>query len=193
MTKQATPKKPLPAVVIFKHRGQEMDGLVIADKGICWQVELSDGTILMVQKKHVITELTGDSFDEEAYVAATLEDPQSVITADPFEDDEPPAADSLASMLTKIRAEGKVSGKKAKPAAQAKPAAKPTQAKTPATAPEFNNLISLKQLCAELNVEPRIARRRLRNSQGQVGTGSRWEWEADSMEIDTIRAIISAA
>lgn len=197
MTKKATPKKPLPVAVIFTHRGQEMDGLVLADKGICWQVELSDGTTLMVQKKHVTCEMTGDSFDEEAYVAAThpeyLEDPQSVITADPFEDDEPPAADSLASMLTKIRAEGKVSGKKAKPAAQAKPAAKPTQAKTPAAAPEFNNLISLKQLCAELNVEPRIARRRLRNSQGQVGTGSRWEWEADSMEIDAIRAIISAA
>lgn len=192
MTKQATPKKPLPVAVIFTHRGQELDGRVIADKGICWQVELSDGTTLMVQKKHVTCEMTGDSFDEEAYVAATLVDPDSVVTADPFEDDEPPAADSLASMLTKIRAEGKVSGKKAKPAAQAKPAAKPTQAKTPAAAPA-SDMVGLKQLCAELNVEPRIARRRLRNSQGQVGTGSRWEWEADSMEIDTIRAIISAA
>lgn len=189
-------KKPLPTAIIFTHRGKEMDGLVLADKGICWQVELSDGSTLLVQKKHVITELTGDAGDEEAYIAASqpLVDPDSVETPDPFED-EPPAADSLATMLTKIRSEGKVAtkGKQAKTPkaapAPVKPAAKPTQAKTPSA----GDLITLKQLCAELEVEPRIARRRLRNSQGQVGTGSRWEWEANSKELDFIKCIITAA
>ena len=190
-------KKQLPTAIIFTHRGQELDGLVLADKGICWQVELSDGTTLLVQKKHVITELLGDSFDEEVYVAqqeaATLVDPDSTETADPFED-EVPAADSLTAMLTKIRAEGKVAGKKAKPA-PAKPA---PQAKTPkptaqAKTPTAGSLIGLKELCAKLGVEPRIARRRLRNSQGQVGTGSRWEWEANSKELQFIECVITAA
>ena len=184
-------KKSLPTAIIFTHRGKEMDGLVLADKGICWQVELSDGSTLLVQKKHIITELTGDAGDEEAYVAASqpLVDPDSVETPDPFED-EPPAADSLATMLTKIRADGKVAtkGKQAKTpkAAPVKPAAKPTQAKTPSA----GGLITLKQLCAELDVEPRIARRRLRNSIGLIGTGSRWEWQAKDKVLADIRKAI---
>ena len=187
-------KKQLPTAIIFTHRGQELDGLVLADKGICWQVELSDGTTLLVQKKHVTTELHSDTEQLETYLeAAALVDSDSTETTDPFED-EPPAADSLASMLTKIRAEGKVSGKKAKPA-PAKPA---PQAKTPkptaqAKTPTAGNLVGLKELCAKLGVEPRIARRRLRNSQGHVGTGSRWEWEANSKELAFIECVITAA
>ena len=188
-------KKSLPTAIIFTHRGKEMDGLVLADKGICWQVEMSDGSTLLVQKKHVITELTGDAGDEEAHVAASqpLVDPDSVETPDPFED-EPPAADSLATMLTKIRAEGKVApkGKQAKTPkaapAPVKPAAKPTQAKTPSAG--TGDLITLKQLCAELDVEPRIARRRLRNSVGLIGTGSRWEWKAKDKVLADIRKAI---
>ena len=163
--------------IIFTHRGAEQHGTILADKGICYQVELDDGATLMVQKKHVIKTFTAD-FTEKPHKVKLAKQAKT------------PEADSLSSMLTKIRAEGKVSGKKAKPAVQAKPApAKPTQAKTPPA----GDLISLKQLCAELNVEPRIARRRLRNSQGQVGTGSRWEWEANSKELDFIKCIITAA
>ena len=160
--------------IIFTHRGAEQHGTILADKGICYQVELDDGATLMVQKKHVIKTFTAD-FTEKPHKVKLAKQAKTL------------EADSLSSMLTKIRAEGKVSGKKAKPAAQAKPAlAKPIQAKTPPA----GDLISLKQLCAELNVEPRIARRRLRNSQGQVGTGHRWEWEADSAELEVIRKAI---
>lgn len=162
--------------IIFTHRGAEQHGTILADKGICYQVELDDGATLMVQKKHVIKTFTAD-FTEKPHKVKLAKQAKTL------------EADSLSSMLTKIRAEGKVAtkGKQAKPAAQAKPAlAKPTQAKTPPA----GDLISLKQLCAELRVEPRIARRRLRNSQGQVGTGSRWEWEANSKELDAIRTAI---
>lgn len=186
-------KKQLPTAIIFTHRGQELDGLVLADKGICWQVELSDGTTLLVQKKHVITELGSEDDYIAQQEAAALVDPDSTETADPFED-EPPAADSLASMLTKIRAEGKVSGKKAKPApAKPAPQAKTSKPTAQAKTPTAGNLVGLKELCAKLGVEPRIARRRLRNSQGHVGTGSRWEWEANSKELAFIECVITAA
>lgn len=163
-----------PTTITFKHQGEIIEGLVLANKGICWQVELSDGTTTLVQKKHVIS---------EDMPTAELTDPNSIITDDPFADDEAPREGSLASMLTKIRASGKVATPKGKKAP--KPSA-------PA-ATEPSNTVSLKQLCAECQVEPRIARRRLRGSIGQVGTGSRWEWEAGSAELEAVRTAITGA
>lgn len=168
--------KQLPTAIIFTHRGKECDGLVLADKGICWQAELIDGTIILVQKKHVTKEL----FSEDSYFEAPEPDQAELGDPDP-EADEPPAADSLASMLTKIRADGKVAKPKRQPKAPATPVAKPAT---------DTSIITLKQLCAELNIEPRIARRRLRNSQGQVGTGSRWEWQAKDKVLADIRKAI---
>ena len=52
------------------------------------------------------------------------------------------------------------------------------------------NVVTLKQLCFDLKVEPRIARRRLRKALGQVGTGSRWEWEKGSEALDKVKAAI---
>lgn len=163
-----------PTTITFKHQGEIIEGLVLANKGICWQVELSDGTTTLVQKKHVISEDTA---------SAELTDPNSIITDDPFADDEAPREGSLASMLTKIRASGKVATPKGKKAP--KP---PSPAAT-----EPSNTVSLKQLCAECQVEPRIARRRLRKALGQVGTGSRWEWEAGSAELEAVRTAITGA
>lgn len=54
------------------------------------------------------------------------------------------------------------------------------------------DLVTLKQLCFDLKIEPRIARRRLRKAQGLVGTGSRWEWAADSDTLAEVKAILSA-
>lgn len=54
-------------------------------------------------------------------------------------------------------------------------------------------MITLKQLCFDLDVEPRIARRRLRNSTfGKVGIGHRWEWEAGSTTLAQVTAVILA-
>ena len=161
--------KPIPTTVTFKHQGQEIEGLVLANKGICWQVELSDGSAILVQKKHVIAEDTTPPTN-----------PNPIIADEPLEDAEAPAPDSLASMLTQIRASGKVAGSKAPRKQQPAPAAT-----------EPSNTISLKQLCAECQVEPRIARRRLRKAVGLIGTGSRWEWEADSAELAAIRTAIA--
>ena len=58
---------------------------------------------------------------------------------------------------------------------------------------DMSNITTLKQLCFELKVEPRIARRRLRKALGNIGTGSRWEWAKDSAELEKVRTAIQAA
>ena len=69
-------------------------------------------------------------------------------------------------------------------------------ATAPATDPKPESdtpMTTLKQLCFDLDVEPRIARRRLRNSPfGKVGIGHRWEWEAGSTTLARVAAIILA-
>lgn len=164
-----------PTTITFKHQGEIIEGLVLANKGICWQVELSDGTTTLVQKKHVISEDTA---------SPELTDPNSIITDDPFTSAEAPPEGSLASMLTAIRASGKVATPKGKKAP------KPAQDTAPT---EPSNMVSLKQLCAECQVEPRIARRRLRKALGQIGTGQRWEWEAGSAQLEAVRTAITGA
>lgn len=72
---------------------------------------------------------------------------------------------------------------------QLEAAAAPKPAPTPKA--DTANLVTLKQLCFDLDIEPRIARRRLRNSTfGKVGIGSRWEWEAGSATLGQVTAII---
>ena len=62
----------------------------------------------------------------------------------------------------------------------------------PAPAERDPNLVSLKQLCFELDLEPRIARRRLRKAVGHVGTGGRWEWMKDSPEYAAVQKALAA-
>lgn len=52
--------------------------------------------------------------------------------------------------------------------------------------PKAQNGISLKTLCEELNIEPRVARRKLRNSDLEKPT-SGWEWDKD--DTDTIKQV----
>lgn len=54
-----------------------------------------------------------------------------------------------------------------------------------------SNLVHLKQLCFDLDLEPRIARRRLRKALGNVGTGQRWAWEPDSPELAKVRTVLA--
>lgn len=63
---------------------------------------------------------------------------------------------------------------------------------TPEPEPE-DNTVSLASLCAELQVVPRIARRRLRKALGNLVEG-RWEWDAeDENLLATVRSIIQGA
>ena len=59
-------------------------------------------------------------------------------------------------------------------------------------AADRTDVVTLKELCFQLNVIPRIARRRLRKAQGNVGTGSRWEWKKDSPELAAVTKVLSA-
>ena len=54
-----------------------------------------------------------------------------------------------------------------------------------------SNLVHLKQICFDLDLEPRIARRRLRKALGNVGTGQRWAWEPDSPELAKVRTVLA--
>ena len=54
-----------------------------------------------------------------------------------------------------------------------------------------SNLVHLKQLCFDLDLEPRIARRRLRKALSNVGTGQRWAWEPDSPELAKVRTVLA--
>lgn len=65
-------------------------------------------------------------------------------------------------------------------------------ANKPAKEPkEDSNLVHLKQLCFDLDLEPRIARRRLRKALGNIGTGQRWAWEPDSPELAKVRTVLA--
>lgn len=97
------------------------------------------------------------------------------------EDDEPaptPAPGSLAGQLAAAAAEVKTALKAKKD--------------KPAPAERDPNLVTLKELCFELGVIPRIARRRLRKAIGLVGTGGRWEWKKDSPELAKVRQALAA-
>lgn len=63
--------------------------------------------------------------------------------------------------------------------------------KPAAKADSDSNLVHLKQLCFDLDLEPRIARRRLRKALGNVGTGQRWAWEPDSPELAKVRTVLA--
>ena len=72
-------------------------------------------------------------------------------------------------------------------ASQLEAANKPAKA----DAASDSNLVHLKQLCFDLDLEPRIARRRLRKALGNVGTGQRWAWEPDSPELAKVRTVLA--
>lgn len=60
-----------------------------------------------------------------------------------------------------------------------------------AAAASDSNLVHLKQLCFDLDLEPRIARRRLRKALSNVGTGHRWAWAPDSPELAKVRTVLA--
>lgn len=92
---------------------------------------------------------------------------------DETEDETPAPAPLLTQALAQIQA----------PAKPAKPA-KPAESSDP--------VVTLKELCFDLGIVPRIARRRLRKSLGQVGTGHRWEWPLGSQDLEKVKQVLLA-
>lgn len=129
---------------------------IVANKGICWQVQDSAGELFLIQKKHVVR---GPWLEED--------EPEA---------DAPSAPPLLTAALAQVTA----------PSA---PTASPTAPAPTATGDA--DLVTLKQLCFDLNLEPRIARRVLRKAYPKVGTGARWEWRKDDAELVAIRTLLN--
>ena len=139
---------------------------ILANKGVCWQVEGEDGPFL-VQKRQVVRGPWEEETEEEAAAAAAEE---ALNTAPPS---------SLAGQLNA-----------ATQASKPQPKAKGTAERK--TREHDPDVLTLKELCAELDLEPRIARRKLRKAVGHVGTGARWEWKKDSDELAAVRQALAA-
>ena len=135
-------------LIKFKLHGETVEGKILANKGIAYQVELSDGSTLLAQKKHVTEGPYDAPIDPCSLLGTALATPR------PLTDKTPRAEKSEGS--------------------------------------QDSDVVTLKQLCFDLKMEPRIARRRLRKAQGLIGTGSRWEWEADSAVLVEVKALLSA-
>lgn len=135
-------------LIKFKLQGEIVEGKILANKGIAYQVELSDGSVLFAQKKHVTEGPYDAPIDPCSLLGTALGAPS------PLTDKTPRAGKSEGS--------------------------------------QDANVVTLKQLCFDLEMEPRIARRRLRKARGLIGTGHRWEWDTDSEELVEVKAILSA-
>lgn len=75
--------------------------------------------------------------------------------------------------------------------AQVTKAAEPKPAKAPKEA-TGEPVVTLKELCFDLDIVPRIARRKLRKALGQVGTGHRWEWPLGSQDLEKVKQVLLA-
>lgn len=136
---------------------------VLANKGVCWQVEDPEGGAFLVQKKQVVR----GPWEEDDTDAELLAEAKELSANH---------SPSLASALAQV-AQGAESPKKKDPAPKAERDA---------------DLVTLKELCFTLNVIPRIARRRLRKASTPVGTGARWEWKKGSPELAKVTEILQA-
>ena len=129
---------------------------VLANRGIYFQVRDDEGEEYAVPKKQVTRGPWEEPTDEEEADADNL---IADAAAHPI----------LGAMLSQM---------------QKDPVPTPKAKKEKAAPAERDpNLVSLKQLCFELDLEPRIVRRRLRKAVGHVGTGGRWEWMKGSQEL----------
>ena len=137
---------------------------VVANKGICWQLKGADGELFMAQKKQVVR---GPWEEEELTVEE--EAAELAVNHNP----------TFAAALAQVQVE---------PA----PVAKTPRKKPAEPAGDAEPQVTLKELCFDLNVVPRIARRRLRKTLGQVGTGHRWEWALGSRDLEKVKQVLLA-
>jgi hypothetical protein len=142
---------------------------ILMNKGIYFQVRDLAGEEYAVPKKQV----TRQWEEEELTEQEELEAEAAALSAN--------HSPTLAQALAQVQATD---------AAKSAPKAK----KEPAAPKEIDpNLITLKQLCFDLNVVPRIARRKLRKALGNIGTGSRWEWQKGSEELVKVQLALTTA
>lgn len=125
-------------------------------------------TARIAANKGVCWQTEEGTFVQKKLVIAQWDEPEDDAQDEPQPD--PAAFAAALNEITKPR--------------ETSPAPRPVKA-------EGVEVVTLKQLCFDLGLEPRIARRRLRKLQGLVGTGSRWEWLPDSAELATVRKALA--
>lgn len=72
----------------------------------------------------------------------------------------------------------------------AKPASKPRKASAKATSKPEGDLVSIQDICDELSVEGRVARRKLRGSDIVKPSESGWIWEAGHADIAKVKELL---
>lgn len=132
---------------------------ILSNRGIYFQVRDLAGEEYAVPKKQVTRQWEEEELTEEEEL---MEEVRTNMAAH---------APTLAQALAQVQATD----------------AAPKPKKEPKAVVEVDpNLITLKQLCFDLDVVPRIARRKLRKALGNIGTGSRWEWQKGSEELAVV-------
>lgn len=162
-----TPVESVPAQKTccrFKSAGQELTGEILMDKGLGYQVLTGDDDTPSEERVSL--------FVLKKHIIGTWNEgepgapePEPI----PVEPLDPTSLAGQAALLANQE---------------------PKKADLPPKA-DGQKMVQLKQLCND--IEPRIARRRLRKALGNVGTGSRWEWPEGSEELAKIKAILSSA
>lgn len=97
--------------------------------------------------------------------------------------------ESSATLLTEDNDKWKNKNKKRRKPSKKSDKKTSKKSKKESTVKDKSGLVTLSNICIELGVEGRIARRKLRNSEIKK-PGSQWEWEKGHKDIDTIKALL---
>lgn len=166
----------------FKRGAGTSTGTILKNRGVGWLIrEDGTGEEFQVPKKLVL-----ESYDAPDTVEPTCAECGASgvpLNANGFCGDCESAADDQEEHAPKDSLLGQLGAA----AHQEKPKPKDEAAQ------RDPNLVSLKELCFELEMEPRIARRMLRKAKGNIGTGSRWEWKKGSEELSAVRKVLLKA
>ena len=167
----------------FKHQTELRTATILKNRGITWFVRDMNGEEYQVQKKHVIRQ-----WDEADAPTCNGCDATENLNEEGF----CPACQAAADATINSAPATGLMGQLAAAAHSETPTPKKPQDKKPAVERD-PNLVTLKELCFDLELEPRIARRMLRKAKGNIGTGSRWEWQKGSDELTAVRKCLLKA
>ena len=171
----------------FKNATGEHTGTILKNRGIAWFVrEDGTGEEYPVPKRQVVE--TWDAPDNPEPVCGACGATGVPLNGQGYCEDCESAAEGQGEHADPASILGQLGA-----AAHAEPAPTPKPAREKKSTERDPNLVSLKELCFELEIEPRIARRMLRKAKGNIGTGSRWEWAKGSEELAAVRKVLLKA
>ena len=170
----------------FKRGAGTSVGTILKNRGIAWFIrEDGTGEEFQVPKKLVL-----ESWDAPDTVCTACGATGVPLNTNGFCADCESSAEDQEEHASSTSLLGQL-GAAAHSAPEPKPEKKPRERKEPEA--RDPNLVTLKELCFELEIEPRIARRMLRKAKGTIGTGSRWEWTKGSDDLAAVRKVLLKA